>query len=376
MNHKFLESKKKMKKKYYIMTTRNFSVRYLAGILESDGTFLASFSEKALKVEIRFSQKSNTNLLSKFQSYLKEHKISSNIEEGSDNRAPVCRLQGFKNVFKLIQLLEKGNPSYVFTGVKQRDMLIMKRLVDPSANLTLAQKLSLAKSLHKSNLNEPDFTENNSRSRESFEIEFGLSPNQSIFESQILLESIDKEFNQHQLRLIQKIKDGSLTVDADYFAGVIDGDGYYGVAFRERKPRPHKGEKNPRLVFEPVLEVTMEIRSRTTLKVLQYAFQHPVTMNETKTGNGITFLLRNQSALKNVLKIHEIFPPIGDLRSQQLQTIIDFFDLKNKSLLKTSLYLENFMNKLYDVSALSQKGRGRKLSREEALELVRKYCQK
>lgn len=360
---------------------------YLAGFLESDGTFRAAFSNKQLRVEVRFAQKSNPNLLPLIANYLEKHEISGsfdNEQKTTNNRkrrAPIYRIQGFNNVRKLIWLLRKDCKPFLFTGVKQRDFLIIQRLVDSfgarpndqTNALSQAQRLGVMKSLHKTTRTEPDFDLSGSISRETYEKRFDLQPNQSVHDSEQILKSIDFSYDQHQQMLKNSIQNGSLVVPADYIAGVVDGDGYFGVRLRERKEnRPGKGKDS--LSYEPMFEVTMDVRSLTTLEVLRYACSSNVTINRGKQSNSLSFLMRNHLELKRILQIfEEDFQLIGELRTKQLALIRKFFELQTNNQLSSYESASNFVNEIYEVAKLSTKGRRRKYSCEQALELVHKY---
>jgi len=91
------------------LNDNNYTWSYFAGLVETDGTLKLSLRKNAtFNAIVSISQKTNSNLLDRTQSFLKEHEINSTIDDARPNsdRAPALRVQGNKQVLKLLALLE------------------------------------------------------------------------------------------------------------------------------------------------------------------------------------------------------------------------------------------------------------------------------
>jgi hypothetical protein len=360
--------KEKDKNPMTIMTTITSKItpRYLAGLIETDGSFHLFFSGNNLKPVIKVAQKSNTNLLAEVSKFLQSHNITFEIKRGQQTtpenkgRASELVVSGKNNVSKLLNLFAKNSSKespFVFTGVKQRDFMIMQTILWSEKPLTLAQQLGFKKSLHKSNQDEPDFDFQGSVPRNQYEKRFGLTQGQSIKDCKKMLESIDNDYKKFQENLNKCIQNKSLKVPADFVAGVIDGDGYYGVSMRVRA--------NNNLDWEPQFQLVVDIRSTITLAVIFYAFNVKGSLQS--TASSVTRRCRSERDLKTLVEYHKKFPLIGDLRQKQLEQIQRLFEMKANGQIKSYKVVEAYVREMYMISDLSKKGRRRTLTLDESL---------
>ena len=185
---------------------------YLTGLIETDGSFKISLDKKGkYKPIISISQKDNTGLLNKIKIFLKTYKINSTLDISDpqkSNRAPQLRIQGSLQVLNFCELLEKNVKGFSFCSQKYRDFLIVKTALS-NLNFDFPTKIDLILSLHKTSLSQPDINiYKNKTSRHNHEKRLGLITNSSQGSAKLLLEKIDKKFNDHKkkLRILYLIK--------------------------------------------------------------------------------------------------------------------------------------------------------------------------
>lgn len=136
-----------------------------------------------------------------------------------------------------------------------------------------------------------------------------------------------------------------------YLAGFLESDGTFRAAFSNKQLK---------------VEVRFAQKSNPNLlpPIANYLEKHEI----------LSFLMRNHLELKRILQIfEEDFQLIGELRTKQLALIRKFFELQTNNQLNSYESASNFVNEIYEVAKLSTKGRRRKYSCEQALELVHKY---
>lgn len=133
---------------------------YIAGLLDTDGSIQINYSAKQWHYEVRFSSKTNTNIIPLLGDIFNANEIGYRVVNDKDNiRATDIRIGGRYQIEKfgeggpLFNLLK--NKGCLPIGIKYRDYLILQKVMN-NPKLTAAQLLDLKKSLHKDNLFDPD----------------------------------------------------------------------------------------------------------------------------------------------------------------------------------------------------------------------------
>lgn len=350
--------------------TTQVTVPWLRGFFEADGSFQIHFSSGQFKPIAKMSQKTNANILIRIKEMLAKHNISSTMgnitkKEGSKpaGRAPDLRIQGSTNVMKFINLLKSEGDSHVFVGQKQRDLLIMDKFL--TDQVSKAQKIGLKKSLHKSKRSIPDLDGNGSKSREQWEKELSILPNNSTSETEEFLKRIDEEYDLHISSIKKGMKERTLVVKPAYITGLIDGDGGYYVTVSFRGPTARYKKRS--IEWQGNFNFTIETFSRLTIEVLLYIIKSDASINVTGgLGGGFQVLVRKQEEVGKLIELHEAAPLVGSYRQEELDTVIQLRALKADGGLKDYKTVCNFLKEIYRVSEISAKGRPRRLALEEA----------
>lgn len=360
------------------MKTR-VNVDYLRGMIETDGSIQVHISGKNIKPLVKISQKTNTNVLDEIEQHLNNEGItcfiaagkakSPNLVDKSKGRAPSLLVTGKHNVSKLLCLLRTTSDSFCFSSSKERDLLILDKIVNDSS-LTLAQCLGLKKSLHKSSSNDPDLDKNGALPIEAWEKRFNLALGEARKSCDSILKQIDGSYTLHQLTIRKAIANNTLKVSDAYIAGLVDGDGGYGVtvSFRE----PYSKVKTRTIEWQGNLTFAMEASSRLTVEVLLHVIGSDTDILEvpSKTGSGVITSVkahvRKQSEVGSLISIHARFPLIGDYKNAELATVIQLRELKAKKLMRNPQVVCDFLEEIYRVSSISSKGAPRPLTLSEA----------
>lgn len=357
------------------MTLQNpITVAWLRGFFETDGSFMILFSSGNRKPVAKFSQKTNSNLLSLIQIFLKQKGITSQIKESNpetnlSGRAPDLLITGINNVANFVTLLKSENGSHTFVGQKQRDLFIIEEIIS-NDKLTKAQLIGLKKSLHKSNKSDPDFVGKNFIPRQELEMRCGVSPNESITATEPILQRIDETYVSHQNAIEKSMQNNTLSVKPDYIIGLIDGDGGFSVSFLLKNPKPNYNKNH--VEWQHTLCFTMEKFSMLTIKVLLYTLGSDVKISVSGgLGGGLEVLIRAQKEISKLIEIHEQFPLLGNYRQQQYATVIMLRQFKAERKIKDYESICILVKEMYRVSSISRGGRKRMYaSAEEAIEAI------
>lgn len=368
------------------MTTKEITVDYVRGLVETDGSMQIHISGQQVKPLVKISQKTNENVLPLIKLFLKGRGITSFISVGDTSsirgRASDLIVSGRHNVRKFLDLLETGTDSFVFSGVKQRDFLVMRELVD-NDKLPLSLSLALKKTLHKENKDQPDRKNKGVISMDEMERRFGLSSGEANKSAEAILKKIDRIYLDNQNSLKKGMASRTLQVSDGYITGLVDGDGGYYVTFSFTPatllvgssggvPSSAKKKRSKRLVvWQGNATLSMEVGSRLTIELFKYAIGSEEAITEVKSKRGeltsLRVLVRKQQNVKKLMEIHARHPLIGDYKEQELKTVIHLRILREEGSLKNLEKVQRLLHHIYEVSAISPKGRPRQFTLEEAL---------
>jgi hypothetical protein len=226
--------------------------------------------------------------------------------------------------------------------------------------------LGLKKSLHKSDRNAPDLSEGNIISRESYEIRFGLTRDESKKSTESILAQIDQSYKIHQKNIKADMKAGILKLSDDYFAGLVDGDAGFYVTVSYREPTANCSKRL--IEWQGNLSFTMDINSLQVVEVFLYAIGSSARIiGSPNTGaTSVNVLVRKQEDVSRILSILERFPLIGDYKSKELETVVELRRLKTSGLIKNYEAVCIFLELIYYVTDISRSGRQRNLTLSEA----------
>nr|YP_010530065.1 hypothetical protein ON870_pgp013 [Ulva tepida]UXW92163.1 hypothetical protein [Ulva tepida] len=349
---------------------------YLIGLIETDGSFKISLDKKGnYKPIISISQKENTGLLNKIKIFLKKYNINSTLDISDpqkSNRAPQLRIQGSLQVLKFCELLENNVKYISFCSQKYRDFLIVKKALS-NLNLDTAKKIDLVLSLHKTSLSQPDIRKyKNKNSRSNHEKRLGLTNNSSKESAKLLLEEIDKNFNDHTKEIKNSIINKISIFNNDWCAGIMDGDGCFSISIE------FKTEKNkPKINFIPSFQLVMESDAKLTIEMFKFILNCEGRLIEHKDKNkkitAIYYRVTRIDELEKLLDFFKIYKTRNIVKKEQLNLISKLFEIKKQNKLEDYETIHNFIKECYKVTELG-KGKGkRKYKLSEALEQVNNW---
>ena len=359
-------------------------VDYLRGFYESDGSFQIHISGKNFKPLIKLSQRSGVTL-DRIKSFLNSKGITTSQEARDKTRqagrAANIIVSGRHNVEKFLNLLENENTDgFVFSAVKQRDFLIMRKFLslplDSEKNIAVA--LGLKKSLHKEKLTEPDIDVSGAKSTQQWEETLGL-PLGSTEKNQEVLVEMDKEYETHVKTLKESISKGNLKVSGNYISGLIDGDGHYHVGFTFLDSHQRRGNVSRTINWVGYFSLCMEIRALLTVEVFLYYFQCEAVISETRSRThpslvtSVEVRIEKQEDVRKLISLHDNFPLMGWAKDQAFQTVKELFFLRDNDLLKDPSIVEDFLREIYRVSSFNKKGPGRTMSLDDAMAKSREW---
>ena len=362
------------------------TVDFLRGFYETDGSFQIHISRGNFKPLVQLSQKSDITL-NVVESFLNSKGITTFIQKRDKTRkagrAAILIVSGRHNVERMLNLFEKENTdSFLFSAVKQRDFLIMRKFLSLSldSEKNLAVALGLKKSLHKQKLSEPDNDVSGAKSMQQWE-EILKLPLGSRQKNQEVLVEIDKEYETHVKTLKKSISKGTLKVSGNYISGLIEGDGHYGVVFTFVGINHKRGNvsKTGTINWMGEFSLCMEIRALLTIEVFIYYLQCKVTINETRSRRypdivtSVVIKITKQEDIRKLIVLHDNFPLIGRVKDQTFQTVKKLFLLRDNGQLKEAYIVEHFLREIYYVSSFIEKGTGRLMSLDDAIAKSREW---
>lgn len=355
------------------MRKTNLTIPWLRGFFEADGSFQMSMRPKGvLEHEVKFPQKTNSNILSLLYQMLLDNNIKSNLDLSTkrmhkgvnlSGRAPALRIQTKGDIKLFLELLKSDGTCFTFINAKQRDLMLFEESLTNST-LTIAQNIGLKKSLHKSFRNENDFTNvTTTVSRADFESRYGLLKNASVIESELILQKIDDAYLLHQQKVGKALEKSQYSIRKfvggdDYFAGLIDGDGSYGFSIFRREPSPKQNRRH--LDWEEHSSLSMEKSAELTLTALKKRIGSSANFKTVGANKGgIQIHFRNKNDLNALIALHKDSPLRGNYRRKQFYLIIQHRRLiKSKG--KADFYKAmRLIEDIYKVGEISSKGRKR-----------------
>jgi hypothetical protein len=338
---------------------------YIAGLLETDGSIQINYSTMQWHYEVKFSSKTNTNIIGLlaeiFDSYGVGYRI---VRDKQGLRATDIRIGGRHQIEKLFNLLKtKG---CLPMGVKYRDYLILQQLFH-NPGLNTAQRLDLKKSLHKINMFEPDLVASNIKDRSYWEEKLNIVKDSSILAAKDVLASIDCQYTEHISKIALSIKTNQLVIEPAYITGLLEGDGSFNItfAFKESKTGRRFVEWQGNANF------TAEAKSTVLIDVFLYAIKS--TAAATKHRGAYQVKIRNKKDMDSLINCIESFPIIGDYKKQCFDLVMKLRTLKKQGLVKNYAIMSDFLDAVYAVSSLTTSGAPRPLRLNDA-KLLLKNC--
>ncbi len=345
---------------------QKITMAYILGLMEADGGILLMFgtgkSKTTLKPWIRISQKSNPNLLALIKEYFESHGIECEYETWnaatSKGRATNLTITKANSARKFIELVKKEPLQFI--SQKQRDFWILDRVLNTPQTLSIADKISLKKSMHKANRNEPDLNANGALTRETLELKYNIPLGSSNADASNILSSIDAKYEAHAKHFEDLIAKNALNLPPDWVAGLIDGDGSYYVTMQVQEPSSRYSKRM--IQIQANFTLTMEINSLLTLKAIKSIVGSEAPIQ--KAENHYQMWFRNQTDVKALLEFQQAYLPLGNRRKMQYNLVKQINEWQEKGQMGN---LNNILSIIRAAYALSEdsKGRGRTRTQEE-----------
>lgn len=350
---------------------------YLAGLIETDGSFKISLDKKGkYKPIISISQKENTELLDKIKTFLNTYQINSTLDISNpkkSNRAPQLRIQGSLQVLQFCNLLEKEVFNFCFCSQKYRDLLIVKTALS-NLNCNFKIKIDLILNLHKTSLDQPDLNIYKTKiNRDKHEQRLGLTKNASHKAANFLLKEIDKKFNDYKKKIEVSIFNKTQIFNNDWCVGIMDGDGCFSISIEFIETDTNKRKIN----FVPSFQLVMESDAKLTIEMFKFMVNCEGRLIEHKNQNkevtAIYYRINRIDELKKILYFFKINNTRNIVKKEQLNLINTFFKIKEENNLENYEVICNFIKQCYKVTELG-KGKGkRKYTLLEALEKTKDW---
>lgn len=368
------------------MTINHFSLSpnitwpYFVGLMETDGTFKLNLDKHGtLKGVISFSQKTNKNLIGLVQEFLNSYGITSTIDTSDPevtDRAPALRIQGPDQCLRFMQLLREQYPDDLpFFSQKYRDFLVMEVALSNRKNLSLAEKIDLLKSLHKSHRDEDDLVLNDTTvTRKQHETRLGLTPGASKGAAEGFLSAIDGQYEAYVSNVRNQMANNTLLVDERYMVAVIDGDGFFYVT-TSWKPEGTPNYKKPHIIYQGNVSITMEKPAVLVNEVFKYYYQINVANKDVNHNKAIQVLVRSQPVVNRIVESCLRVHLLGDHVREQIALVQRLRAHMRDGLLtmKRENYetIKDFFFEIYRISAVSLKGKERDpATYEEAIKRI------
>lgn len=339
---------------------------YILGLMEADGSFLLFFgtgkSKTTLKPCIRISQKTNNNILGLIASWFTEqgieYKKENWNEKTSKGRAPNLAITKVESVRKFIDLVKKE--PFQFISQKQRDFLILDRVINTPKPLSISDKVNLKKSMHKANMNQPDLDHSGAKTRAKLEKDYKIPSGTSRDDLLGILAGIDANYAAHVERIQELVKEGNFSIPPDWLAGLIDGDGSYYV--------PIEPEGKSFIEFQGDFTITMEKNALLTLQAVRAALKSDAEIEEKK--EHYQLWIRKQAEVESLLQMQRAFLPVGNHRLAQYELVTELLAFKKAGKMRDLNTVLSIIEKAYKISEKS-KGRERSKTKEEMMKIAR-----
>lgn len=319
---------------------------WLKGFFESDGCFSASFSGKYLKPVVKFSQKSNSNLLELIQLFLADYGISSQIEipKGNTNRAPSLRIQGRNKVIKFLDLITANDPN-PFLGKTQRQLFVFMELLK-NRDLTVDEQKQLLE------FNRSDET------------------NLSIGENDCnCVKKVKNLYKEHKQLLLERMNTssqiGSFLHD-DFVSGLIDGDGSYNVTFGWKKTKSN----NYRIEWGQSFLLCTDEGSNLTLESFLCHLGFKGMIRSSQKQRAISLTITKLESIRSLISLHARSPLLGNYTNARFQLLLEYLDLKESGGLKEPEKVISFLTKYYGICGPS-KGATFRFSLDKCLNILK-----
>lgn len=345
------------------------TLAYILGFFEADGGILLMFgtgnSKTTLKPWIRFSQKTNPNLLGEIKKFFETNGIECKYEDWnpktSKGRARNLTITKVDSVRQFIKLVKKEN--FQFISQKQRDFMILDRVLNTKETLSIADKINLRKSMHKAHSGQPDRNPNGANTREQLELQYNILLGSSKEDSLGILSKIDVAYKAHVAKIKKAIADKTLVISPDWLAGLIDGDGSYYVTMQVREPSA-KYDK-PFIEFQGNFTLTMEKNALLTLEAVKAAINSDAPIKESKESTEhYQIWFRKQKDVMNLLQMQQAYLPVGSHRLAQYNLVRQLHLLKQQGKMRDLNEVLSVIRAAYAISA-NTKGRERTQTLEE-----------
>ena len=325
--------------------TTEITLSWLKGFFESDGCFTASFSGKYLKPVVKFSQKSNANLLPAIQLFLANYDISSKVDvpKGNTDRAPSLRIQGKNKVIKFLDLITKDDPN-PFLGKTQRQLFVFMELLK-NPNLTIDEKKQLLE------FNRSDETNLSIRKTDSDSVK-----------------KVKNLYKAHKRLLLERIHNSSRSgtlLDDDFVSGLIDGDGSYAVGFLWKKTTSN----NYRIEWKEFFKLGTDEGSYLTLESLLCHLGCKALIRPSKTKKAVSITITKRESMNTLIDLHARSPLLGHYTNARFHLVLEYRDLKESGGLKEPKKIIGFLTKYYDICGPS-KGSTFKFSLEKCIKIL------
>lgn len=338
------------------------TLAYILGLFEADGGILLMFgtgkSKTTLKPWIRLSQKSNPNLLGEIKKFFEANGIECKYEDWnpqtSKGRARNLTITKVDSVRQFIRLIKQEK--FKFISQKQRDFMILDRVLNTKETLSIADKINLRKSMHKAHSGQPDLNPNGAKTREQLELEYNIPLGSSKEDRLGILKKIDAAYKAHVAKIKKAIADKTFVIPPDWLAGLIDGDGSYYVTMQVRKPSANYNK--PFIEFQGDFTLTMEKNAFLTLEAVRTAINSDAPIKEAEEHYQIWF--REQKDVMNLLQMQQAYLPVGSHRLAQYNLVKQLLMFKQQGKMRDLDVVLSIIRAAY---AISEKTKGRERTR-------------
>ena len=351
---------------------QQINMSYILGLMETDGSILLIFgtgkSKTTLKPYIRISQKSNPNVLALIKDWFEQNNIESEFEYWNSNtskgRAPNLTITKVESVRKFINLVKKE--PFQFISQKQRDFMILDRVLNTLTTLSISDKVNLKKSMHKTDRNQPDLNLSGAKTREQWELSHNIPLGTSSLDPLGILRQIDEKYAEHTNKIKKLVEQGKFTIPSAWLAGLIDGDGSYYVTIQEREPSAKYSK--PYIEFQGNFTITLEKNALLTLQAVKAAVKSEAEIKG--TGEHYQLWIRNQTEVQSLLQMQQAYLPVGNHRLNEYKLVEALHTYKKQGKMRDLNTVLSVIRAAYAISE-NTKGRRRSKTLAEMEEIAR-----